>query len=63
MTSGADAVQAVRRAVETCLDDLPDDARVLVAVSGGADSIALAQAVALSGLQTFDKSEGLQRIA
>ena len=49
MTSGADAVQAVRRAVETCLDDLPDDARVLVAVSGGADSIALAQAVALSG--------------
>ncbi len=49
MTSRVDAVQSVRRAVEDCLSDLPGDACVLVAVSGGADSLALAQAVALTG--------------
>jgi tRNA(Ile)-lysidine synthase len=36
----------VRQAVTAALRDLPDDALVLVAVSGGADSLALAQAVA-----------------
>ena len=49
MTSRVDAVLAVRRAVEDSLSDLPSDACVLVAVSGGADSLALAQAVALTG--------------
>ncbi|MFM1965709.1 MAG: tRNA lysidine(34) synthetase TilS [Actinomycetota bacterium] len=49
MTSRRDPVQAVRRAVEDCLADLPGDACVLVGVSGGADSLALAQAVALTG--------------
>jgi len=49
MTSVEEAIDAVRRAVVTCLDDLPDDARVLVAVSGGADSLALAQGVARAG--------------
>lgn len=39
----------VRRAVEACLADLPEEARVLVAVSGGADSLALARAVASIG--------------
>ena len=51
MTSGADnseAARAVRRAVEDCLADIPDE-RVVVAVSGGADSLALAQAVAATG--------------
>lgn len=49
MTSVPDAAEAtriVRRAVEECLADLPQDALVLVAVSGGADSLALARAVA-----------------
>ena len=45
----AEATRLVRRAVEECLSDLPDDARVLVAVSGGADSLALAHATALTG--------------
>lgn len=49
MTSPEEAIDAVRRAVVRCLDDLPDDARVLVAVSGGADSLALARGVARSG--------------
>jgi len=44
-----EAKRAVRSAVEECLADLASDARVLVAVSGGADSLALAQAVALTG--------------
>jgi len=38
------AVAAVRRAVRTCLSDLEPGARVLVACSGGADSLALAAA-------------------
>lgn len=42
----ADACRAVRRAVEEQLADIPADRLVLVAVSGGADSLALAQAVA-----------------
>ena len=45
----AEAKRTVRSAVEECLADLPPAARVLVAVSGGADSLALAQAVALTG--------------
>jgi tRNA(Ile)-lysidine synthase len=45
----AEAKRTVRSAVEECLADLPPDACVLVAVSGGADSLALAQAVALTG--------------
>lgn len=44
------AVAAVRRALADDLADLPDDALVLVACSGGADSLALAAAAAfLSG--------------
>lgn len=39
----------VRRAVEASLADLPGDECVLVAVSGGADSLALARAVAATG--------------
>ena len=49
MTHAVDPVKAariVRRAVEECLADIPDDRLVLVGVSGGADSLALAQAVA-----------------
>lgn len=45
----ADAARAVRRAVEECLADIPADSLLLVAVSGGADSLALAQAVAATG--------------
>lgn len=49
MIADADALHEVRRAVEIGLADLPAAARVLVAVSGGADSLALAQAVVLTG--------------
>jgi tRNA(Ile)-lysidine synthase len=60
------AVAAVRLAVRRCLADLPPGARVLVACSGGADSLALAAATAfearsaswLPGLVTVD--HGLQ---
>lgn len=45
----SDASRAVRRAVEECLADIAGDRLVLVAVSGGADSLALAQAVAATG--------------
>lgn len=41
-----DAEMVVRTAVQECLADLPQDAMVLVAVSGGADSLALARALA-----------------
>lgn len=41
-----EALAVVRRTVEVALADLPGDAPVLVAVSGGADSLALAQALA-----------------
>ena len=44
-----DAHRVVRAAVEECLADLPPDAIVLVAVSGGADSLALARALAGTG--------------
>ena len=44
-----EAKRTVRSAVEESFADLPPGARVLVAVSGGADSLALAQAVALTG--------------
>ena len=40
--SQVEAELRVQRAVEACLADLPPDAPVLVAVSGGADSLALA---------------------
>lgn len=52
MTAQADPTEArrvLRRSVEERLADIPADARVLVAVSGGADSLALAQAVASTG--------------
>jgi tRNA(Ile)-lysidine synthase len=39
------ATAAVRVAVRRCLHDLPDDAAVAAAVSGGADSLALAAAL------------------
>lgn len=60
------AVADVRRAVRTALTDLPPDALVLVACSGGADSLALAAALAFTaprarlraGLVTVD--HGLQ---
>src|SRR3954453_9728010 len=59
-------VAAVRRAVRSALGGLPRDACVLVACSGGADSLALASAVAFvaprvgrrAGLVTVD--HGLQ---
>jgi len=41
---GEDAALRVRRAVSAALADLPADAMVLVGVSGGADSLALARA-------------------
>lgn len=44
--SQAEAGLRVQRAVEACLADLPSDAPILVAVSGGADSLALARAAA-----------------
>jgi len=43
------AVAAVRAAVRRSLDDLPEGAAVLVACSGGADSLALADALAFEG--------------
>lgn len=49
MTGPAPSVAAVRRAVRTSLADLLRGARVLVAASGGADSTALAAAVAFEG--------------
>lgn len=47
--NASESARIVRRAVEECLADLPGQALVLVAVSGGADSVALAQAVAATG--------------
>ncbi|MDP4690921.1 MAG: tRNA lysidine(34) synthetase TilS [Candidatus Nanopelagicales bacterium] len=44
--NAADAQRIVRRAVAGGLADLPSDAMVVVAVSGGADSLALARGVA-----------------
>lgn len=60
------AVADVRRAVRECLGDLPEGSLVLVACSGGADSLALAAATAFvapraglrAGLLTVD--HGLQ---
>lgn len=46
MTGPHPAVAAQRTAVRAALTDLPDDALVLVACSGGADSLALAAAAA-----------------
>jgi len=46
-TTAAQAQLSVRRAIRHCLRDLPRDAPVLVACSGGADSLALAAAAAL----------------
>ena len=43
------AVADVRRAVRSCLTDLAPGCRVLVACSGGADSLALAAAAAFEG--------------
>ena len=49
MTQRQNPAQTVRRAVETSLADLDPSALVLVAVSGGADSLGLARAVASTG--------------
>lgn len=49
MSDPQPAALRVRRAVEACLADLAPDACVLVAVSGGADSLALARGVAATG--------------
>ncbi len=46
MPSLSPAVAEIRRAVRAALTDLPSGATVLVALSGGADSLALAAAVA-----------------
>ncbi|MFS0702798.1 ATP-binding protein, partial [Cellulomonas sp. 179-A 4D5 NHS] len=46
MTGPAPAVAAARTAVTRALDDLPAGSLVLVACSGGADSLALAAATA-----------------
>jgi tRNA(Ile)-lysidine synthase len=46
------AVAAVRGAVRSALDDLAEGSRVLVACSGGADSLALAAAGAFVGVRT-----------
>ncbi len=46
MTGPQPAVAQVRHAVRTALGDLPPESLVLVAVSGGADSMALASATA-----------------
>ena len=47
MTGPPAATAAVRTAVRRCLADLPDGAHVAAAVSGGADSLALAAALAV----------------
>lgn len=49
MSSGVWPAREVQRAVEAALADLPEDECVLVAVSGGADSLALARGVAATG--------------
>ncbi|MGM7679333.1 tRNA lysidine(34) synthetase TilS [Microbacterium sp. A94] len=46
MPSLSPAIAELRRAVRTALLDLPDDSTVVVALSGGADSLALAAATA-----------------
>ncbi|MDQ3502365.1 MAG: hypothetical protein M3486_01930, partial [Actinomycetota bacterium] len=46
MTGPPAATAAVRMAVRRCLADLPSDAPVAAAVSGGADSLALTAALA-----------------
>lgn len=46
MPSLSPVVAEIRRAVRTALGDLPDGATVIVALSGGADSLALAAATA-----------------
>jgi tRNA(Ile)-lysidine synthase len=57
MTGPHPAVARVRLAVRECLADVPDDAVVLVAASGGADSMALAAATA------FEARTGGWRVA
>lgn len=47
--TSADARLVVRRAITACFADLSSDALVVVAVSGGADSLALARGVAELG--------------
>ncbi len=53
MSGPPPATAAVRSAVRRCLADLPADALVLAAVSGGPDSLALAGALA------FERPEGV----
>jgi tRNA(Ile)-lysidine synthase len=49
MTGDVEALSAVSRAIDACLADLASTEIVLVGVSGGADSLALARGVAASG--------------
>lgn len=50
MSTDLSAAQlVVRRAVDACLADLPADACVLIGVSGGADSLALARGAVATG--------------
>ena len=59
--SGPDpAVAAVRQAVRAQLADLPDDALVLVACSGGPDSLALAAGAAFEVGRAADRGRGLR---
>ena len=62
MTGPPAATAAVRVAVRRSLADLPDDARVAAAVSGGADSLALAAALAFvrPGSSALVVDHGLQ---
>ena len=52
------AIAAIRRAVRAALVDLPDESIVLVALSGGADSLALAAATAFEA-----RSRGMQIVS
>ena len=49
MTDRVESARAVRNAIEQCLADLMPQAAVLVAVSGGADSLALARGMVATG--------------
>lgn len=62
MTGPPEAIAAVRRAVRRGLVDLPADAPVAAAVSGGADSLSLAAALAFErpGARALVVDHGLQ---
>lgn len=58
MPSLSPAVAEIRRTVRTALADLADGSTVIVALSGGADSLALAAATAFEG-----RSRGMQMLS